>query len=106
MQRLKDDGWRMRNAGSSILQPCSWRYNIGGEPHEMTITLYNTMSRSKQEFVPLEPGKVRMYCCGVTVYNYAHIGNLRTYIFEDVVRRTLRFNGYELLHVQNVTDVG
>jgi cysteinyl-tRNA synthetase len=72
----------------------------------MTITLYNTMSRSKQPFVPLVPGKVGMYCCGVTVYNYAHIGNLRTYIFEDVVRRLLRFNGYEVYHVQNVTDVG
>ena len=72
----------------------------------MTIKLFNTMTRSKQEFVPLEPGKARMYCCGLTVYNYAHIGNLRTYIFEDVLRRVLLFNGYDLLHVQNVTDVG
>lgn len=72
----------------------------------MTIKLFNTMTRSKQEFVPLEPGKARMYCCGLTVYNYAHIGNLRTYVFEDVLRRVLLFNGYDLLHVQNVTDVG
>ena len=72
----------------------------------MTIKLFNTMTRSKQEFVPLELGKARMYCCGLTVYNYAHIGNLRTYVFEDVLRRVLRFNGYDLLHVQNVTDVG
>lgn len=54
----------------------------------------------------MEPGRVRLYCCGVTVYNYAHIGNLRTYIFEDVLRRVLKFNGYDVLHVQNVTDVG
>ena len=72
----------------------------------MTLTLYNTMTRSKQEFAPLEPGKVRLYCCGLTVYNYAHIGNLRTYLFEDVLRRVLLFKGYDLLHVQNVTDVG
>jgi cysteinyl-tRNA synthetase len=64
------------------------------------------MTRRKEEFVPLDPSRVRMYCCGLTVYNYAHIGNLRTYIFEDVLRRAIRFNGYDLLHVQNVTDVG
>lgn len=52
------------------------------------------------------PGKVGMYCCGPTVYNYAHIGNLRTYIFEDILRRTLEFNGYEVKHVMNITDVG
>src|SRR5579871_2805529 len=72
----------------------------------MPLFLYNTMTRRKEEFVPLDPPTVRMYCCGVTVYNYAHIGNLRTYLFEDVLRRTLQFNGYQLLHVQNVTDVG
>ncbi len=72
----------------------------------MTMTFYNTMSRRKEPFVPLDPPNVRMYCCGLTVYNYAHIGNLRTYVFEDVLRRALRFNGYHLLHVQNVTDVG
>ena len=72
----------------------------------MSMTLYNTMTRRKEPFVPLDPPNVRMYCCGLTVYNYAHIGNLRTYIFEDILRRTLRFNGYELTHVQNVTDVG
>lgn len=72
----------------------------------MTMTFFNTMTRRKEEFVPLEPGKVRMYCCGLTVYGYPHIGNMRTYIFEDVLRRALRFNGYDLLHVQNITDVG
>jgi cysteinyl-tRNA synthetase len=72
----------------------------------MSLVLFNTMTRSKQEFVPLDPPNVRMYCCGVTVYNYAHIGNLRTYVFEDVLRRVLKFNGYHVIHVQNVTDVG
>ena len=72
----------------------------------MPLTLYNTMSRRKETFEPLDPQNVRMYCCGLTVYNFAHVGNLRTYIFEDVLRRVLRFNGYHLTHVQNVTDVG
>jgi cysteinyl-tRNA synthetase len=72
----------------------------------MSMVLYNTMTRSKEPFEPLDPPNVRMYCCGLTVYNYAHIGNLRTYVFEDILRRTLRFNGYHLTHVQNVTDVG
>ena len=58
------------------------------------------------DFVPVETGKVRLYACGLTVYNYAHIGNLRTYIFEDVLRRTLEYLGYEVKHVMNVTDVG
>jgi len=70
------------------------------------MQLYNTLTRSKEEFVPLEPGRVKMYCCGPTVYNFAHIGNLRTYVFEDILRRTLRFNGYDLTHVMNITDVG
>src|SRR5581483_4215922 len=77
-----------------------------GDAYAMTMTLYNTMTRRKEEFVPLDPPKVRMYCCGPTVYNYAHIGNLRTYVFEDVLRRTLVFNGYDVLHVMNITDVG
>lgn len=72
----------------------------------MTMTLYNTMTRRKEEFVPLDPPHVRLYCCGPTVYNYAHIGNLRTYVFEDVLRRILRFHGYHVTHVMNITDVG
>jgi cysteinyl-tRNA synthetase len=70
------------------------------------MQLYNTLTRAKEEFVPLDPGKVKMYCCGPTVYNFAHIGNLRTYIFEDILRRTLKFNGFEVTHVMNITDVG
>ena len=70
------------------------------------MKLYNTMSRSVEEFVPIVPGQVSMYCCGPTVYNYAHIGNLRTYIFEDVLKRTLERAGYSVKHVMNITDVG
>lgn len=70
------------------------------------IYLFNTLTRRKELFVPIEKGKVRMYCCGPTVYWYAHIGNFRTYIFEDVLRRVLEFNGFEVRHVMNITDVG
>jgi len=72
----------------------------------MPVTLYNTLTRSKDPFEPIEPGKVRLYTCGPTVYNFAHIGNLRTYVFEDVLRRVLETAGYEVRHVMNVTDVG
>lgn len=70
------------------------------------IKLFNTLSRTKEEFVPINNKKVGLYTCGPTVYNYAHIGNLRTYIFEDVLRRALEYNGYAVKHVMNITDVG
>jgi len=70
------------------------------------LKLFNTLGRRKQEFVPIEPGRVRLYTCGPTVYAYAHIGNLRTYLFEDVLKRTLLYLGYEVKHVMNITDVG
>src|SRR5690606_6130142 len=63
-------------------------------------------ARSIEVFQPLHEGQVGLYTCGPTVYDYAHIGNLRTYIFEDVLRRTLQYNGLEVNHVMNVTDVG
>lgn len=72
----------------------------------MEFYLYNTLSRNKDIFNPLEEGKVGMYTCGPTVYNYAHIGNLRTYIFEDVLKKSLEYVGYKVKHVMNVTDVG
>lgn len=72
----------------------------------MTLHLYDTFTRSLREFVPLNPPHVSLYACGLTVYDYAHIGNLRTYIFEDILRRVLEFNGYTVTHVQNITDVG
>ncbi len=72
----------------------------------MQVKLWNTMGRELQNFEPIQPGKVGMYCCGPTVYDYAHIGNLRTYIFEDFLRRMLEYFGYAVRHVMNVTDVG
>ncbi len=70
------------------------------------LFLYNTLTRSKEEFIPTEPGRAGVYTCGPTVYNYAHIGNLRTYIFEDLLKRVLKYDGYEVRHVMNITDVG
>ncbi len=70
------------------------------------LKVYNTLSRKKEEFKPLVGNTVRMYSCGPTVYNYAHIGNLRTYIFMDILRRTLRYDGYKIKGVMNITDVG
>ena len=72
----------------------------------MTVRLYNTMSRTVEDFKPIREGEVGMYCCGPTVYNYAHIGNLRTYVFEDLLHRTLVKAGYRVKHVMNITDVG
>ncbi|MEN2769135.1 cysteine--tRNA ligase [Ornithinibacillus xuwenensis] len=71
----------------------------------MTITIYNTLTRDKQEFKPIEEGKVRMYVCGPTVYNYIHIGNARPAIVFDTVRRYLEYKGYEVSYVLNFTDV-
>ncbi len=70
------------------------------------LKLYNTLTREKEEFKPIEENIVKIYTCGPTVYNYAHIGNMRAYIFMDNLRKILRYNGYELLHVMNITDVG
>lgn len=71
-----------------------------------SVYLFNTYQRKKRLFVPLEPGNVKMYTCGPTVYDYPHIGNLRAYIVADILRRTLEFNGYKVKHVINITDVG
>ena len=70
------------------------------------MLLYNSATKTRDEFVPNEPGKVSMYTCGPTVYHFAHIGNLRTYIMEDVLDRYLRYSGYEVTRVMNITDVG
>jgi cysteinyl-tRNA synthetase len=69
------------------------------------LTLFNTLTRQLEPFEPIEPGRVRMYICGPTVWNFAHIGNFRTFIFGDILRRYLKFKGYELMHVFNLTDV-
>jgi len=70
------------------------------------VILYNTLNRKKEEFKPIKANYVGLYTCGPTVYNYAHIGNLRTYLFEDWLKRVLIYNQYEVYHVMNVTDVG
>jgi cysteinyl-tRNA synthetase len=67
--------------------------------------LYNTLTRQVEEFQPLDPAEVRMYVCGPTVYDYAHIGNFRTFLFSDLLRRYLKYKGYRLRHVMNITDV-
>ncbi len=69
------------------------------------LRLYNTLTRVKEEFQPLHPGGVRLYTCGPTVYDYAHIGNFRTFVFEDVLRRYLIYKGYRVIQVMNLTDV-
>ncbi len=93
-QRLNDT-----NSEHSIVTCPS---NLGG----VALKLYDTWTRSLREFIPLVPGQVGLYTCGPTVYNYAHIGNLRTYLFEDGLTRVLRLNGYKVNHVMNITDVG
>ena len=70
------------------------------------MKLYNSLSHTKEEFVPHVPGKVSMYTCGPTVYHFAHIGNLRSYIMEDVLEKFLRYDGYDVTRVMNITDVG
>lgn len=70
------------------------------------MKIYNTLTRQKEEFKPIDEKEVRMYTCGPTVYYYAHIGNLRAYLFMDTLRRVLKYNGYKLKHVMNITDVG
>jgi len=70
------------------------------------MRIYNTLTRQIEEVVPLEPGKIKMYSCGPTVYRYIHIGNLRTFVMADWVRRAFEYRGIEVLHVKNITDVG
>jgi cysteinyl-tRNA synthetase len=71
----------------------------------MTLRLFNTLSRKDEDLVPRRPGRVSMYTCGPTVWNYAHIGNFRTFLFEDLLRRWLEASGYEVYHIMNLTDV-
>ena len=70
------------------------------------MRIYNTLTKKEEDFIPFEEGIVRMYTCGPTVYNYAHIGNLRTYIFEDILEKSLNYLGYKVYRVMNITDVG
>ena len=70
------------------------------------MKIYNTLSRRVEEIIPIEPGKIKIYSCGPTVYRYIHIGNLRTFTMADWIRRTFEYRGFEVLHVKNITDVG
>lgn len=79
---------------------------MGKENTVLEVRLYNTLSRSIEVFEPIDSDAVRLYCCGPTVYNYPHIGNMRSYIFEDLLVRTLRYAGHRVQHVMNITDVG
>ena len=72
----------------------------------MNIIFYNTLTKTKEEFKPLEGNTVRIYTCGPTVYKDASIGNMKSYIFMDNLRRVLKYNGYDLKHAMNITDVG
>ena len=72
----------------------------------MNLVFYNTLTRQKEKFVPIDKELVKMYSCGPTVYSYAHIGNFRAYTLMDTLRRVLKYNGYKLKHVMNITDVG
>src|ERR1700685_1104163 len=71
----------------------------------MALRFYNTLTQQVENFAPLHDNVVRMHTCGPTVYNYVHIGNLRTFAFQDVLRRWLQYRGYKLDHVMNITDV-
>ena len=71
----------------------------------MSLQLYNTMSGRKEPFEPYEPGHVRMYTCGPTVYDYIHLGNARAFVVPDVIKRYLQWRGYKVTHVQNITDI-
>src|SRR3989339_972021 len=71
----------------------------------MALKFYNTLSRTKEAFSPLDQKEVRMYSCGPTVYNYPHIGNYRAYIFADLLKRVLFYEGYKVKHIMNLTDI-
>ena len=70
------------------------------------MKIYNTLTKKLEKFIPHEEGVVKLYTCGPTVYDFAHIGNLRTYIFEDILEKSLIFEGYKVSRVMNITDVG
>src|SRR6476661_4863162 len=109
---------RTSEASAGITSPCAKRYGrlrCSDKKKQdmtvracvlMTLRLRNTLGRRIETVEPLEPGRVRMYTCGPTVYRYAHVGNLRSYLLADLIRRTLLYHGVEVFHVKNITDVG
>src|SRR5947208_12407686 len=92
------------DAANSISISTPRRYVLAPD---MALKLFNTLSRSLEEFVPLDPAgkKAGMYCCGPTIYDFGHIGNFRTFLFSDLVRRYLEFRGFSINHVMNITVV-
>src|SRR3989344_5047719 len=72
----------------------------------MSLKFYNTLTKNKEDFISIKKKEVRMYTCGPTVYDYAHIGNLRSYFFADILRRTLQYNGLKVKQIMNITDIG
>jgi cysteinyl-tRNA synthetase len=93
--------------GHPFLEPVAFLfYHLVQFGFSMALVLYDTWSREIRPFTSIQPGRIGLYCCGPTVYDYAHIGNLRTYLFEDVLRRALVLNGYQIEHIVNITDVG
>ena len=85
--------------------PCFSAYFASSTPVSGMLTIYNSLNREKQEFVPIEPGRVRMYVCGMTVYDYCHLGHARVMVVFDMVARWLRATGYQLTYVRNITDI-
>src|SRR5205085_5892735 len=95
--------WRCTRARRACVDAPRGRSYVSAAP--MTLALYNTLSRRVEPFTPLAPPRVTMYTCGPTVWNYAHIGNFRTFLFEDLLRRYLEYLGYSVFQVMNLTDV-
>ena len=81
-------------------------YQINGGSKLRDIIIYTPLTKKVDKFVPNEPGKVKMYTCGPTVYHFAHIGNLRSYLVEDILEKYLSYAGYDVKRVMNITDVG
>src|SRR2546421_588258 len=95
--------WRCTRGRRARVDAPRGRSYVSAAP--MTLALYNTLSRSVEPFAPLAPPRVTLYTCGPTVWNYAHIGNFRTFLFEDLLRRYLGSSGYDVVHIMNLTDV-
>src|SRR5947207_3190685 len=113
--------WRRRYRGERLARGSSIGYHrssslktraialaasFSGSPMALPLTLYDNYTRSLRRFQPLKAGEVGLYTCGPTVYDYQHIGNFRTFLFEDLLKRVLEWNGYRVRHVMNITDVG
>src|SRR5256712_7777392 len=95
--------WRCTRARAARVDLTIGRSYVSAAP--MTLTLYNPLTRRVEPFAPLAPPRVTLYTCGPTVWNYAHIGNFRTFLFEDLLRRHLAYSGYDVFHIMNLTDV-